>query len=661
MQLPSKLRCLALLLALGAPLHGQAPAESGAMAAAEQGSETEASLAAPQVLVEGTHQRLTFDADVIRVAVGRSQTLSAEILTSREILLLGRTPGRTTLVVWLADGSAQMRLISVQPDLSLLRAALAEIHPSVTAELAPDRGAVVLRGLVPDVSYRAAAEAAAAAYLSSPTRQTNATPLVSSTDEGPAEEEGNSEVQPPEEPVGAAVINLIRLERLPALADEKIREAIAPLVGESVTVRRVTAAALPDDTEDLFVLEGSVSDQVTLSRVLFLASRTLLGEDADQTDIRVLADESGALTDVTDLFGAATVGAGGNQGNFNLGGSSGGQGGGSRNNQTLVNRIGANLGRAKVVEAAGGRVLAMIDVENLPLVRVDVRLYEVNLNRLRQWRNELNVLASDFDQMPLSPAGAAVGIQGENASEIAQDDLQNALSFLDGGVTNQSQLVSGGLAVDNLFSLLVNEQIARTLSRPTLTVLSGELALFQVGGQVPVPVAVTVGGGTDQVLNGVEFRDFGLQLSVRPLVEELDSETITLDLSPIVSLPDLDLTEAIGAATGSTLNTTAFETRATRTHTRLRDGQAMMIGGLISQRRDSAQGKTPLLGDLPLAGWLFRNEAEDADDSELVIVVNPVIVRPERPDARLWSFAEPAEVLAQCLHSVRPSGEAEAE
>ena len=151
-------------------------------------------------------------------------------------------------------------------------------------------------------------------------------------------------------------------------------------------------------------------------------------------------------------------------------------------------------------------------------MRVDVRLYEVNLTRLRQWRNELGIIASDFDQGPLAPSPLATDLQDTAAAAVGQTDVQNVLGFLDGGLSNQLQLVTGGFAVDDLFQLLVSEEIARALSRPSLTVLSGELALFQVGGQVPVPIAVTVGGGTDQVLNAVEFREFGVQLSVRPLV-----------------------------------------------------------------------------------------------------------------------------------------------
>ena len=651
-------RALVLALLLTSPGRGQTDAESQDDRAepsvggpSEAPAEATERADAPLTLIEGTHHRLILDADVIRVAVGRSQTLSVEILESRELLLLGHEPGRTSLFVWLADGRTVSRVCSVEPDLAFLREALVDIHPSITVELAPHQGAVVLRGLVPDLAFRTAADSAAAAYLDSRSRKAAATPLVLPEAEGADGELGAEEVRAPEEAPGSAVINLIQLEELPALADEKIRRALEPMEGTSVSVRRVQVGDFPDDSVDLFVLEGTVRDQVTLTRTLFLASRALLGADAaDQDEIRVLADEGGALTNVQDLFGSGMVG-GGSQQSATLFRTSGGSG--SRQGQTLANRIGANLGRAKVIEAAAGRILAMVSVEHLPLVRVDVRLYEVNLTRLRQWGNDLAVIASDFDQGALQPSPVAESFQGDNAASVGPDDIQNIFGFLGGEFGNQTQFVTGGLAVDNLFTILVQEQVARSLSRPTLTVLSGELALFQVGGQVPVPVAVTVGGGTDQVLNGVEFRDFGVQLSIRPLVEEVDAETITLDLSPIVSLPDLDLTAAIGAVTGSDTGTTAFETRGTRTHTRLRDGDAMLIGGLISQRVEAAQAKTPGLGDVPGAGWLFRNDAENAEDFELVIVVNPVIVRAERPDARLWSLAQPADALAQCLDQVR--------
>ncbi len=617
-----------------------------------------------RTLLEGTHARLSFRQDVLRTAVGRPGVMGLEPLDSRELLLLGEAPGRTTLIVWFADGSSETLLFAVEPDLSVLREALRDLHPTLTAEVAPDRDALVLRGTVPDVSFSEAAEAAARAYLEAEESGARTpAPLVPVDEPGV----GVAEVRPPEASGGrgpAAVINLIRLEALPPRADRRIREAIGPLAGDGVTVRRVQLGELPDDGADVFVLEGTVPDQATLARVLYAAESVLGSTGSDRESIRVLADESGALVEVRDVFGAA--GIGGQSQQVGLGSLQGVTGGGGSGNQGLLlsNRIGTNLARAKAVEAADGRILSFVEVEDLPLVRVDVRLYEVNLSKLRQWRSDTTALLADFDQNPLLPGDLARSLQGDpvlgaggqqvgGALPVADGHVQDALGFLDGGLSNQFQLVQDGFAIDAFFRLLVSKNVARTLSQPALTVLSGELALFQVGGEIPVPVnfAPGVGVGAAGVLSGVEFRSFGIQLSIRPLVEP--EGLVTLDVSPRVSFPDAQLTAAIRAASGTDPGTTALETRAARTHARMLDGGAMLIGGLVSRDERTAVGKTPGLGDVPGLGWAFRSELEQSEDLELVIVVQPVIVRDPRPDARLWPFLEPGEALVACRADLR--------
>lgn len=609
-------------------------------------------------LVEATHERLIFDSGVLRYAVGRSERVRVEAIDDRQLLLLGLSTGRSSLFVWLADGTTLSLLVSVEPDLSLLRDALLEIHPSLSVELAPDRLAFLLRGLVDDVTQRDAAEQIARAYLSSERsgRRGPDTPLLQDSGEGDVSE--LPRLSEDDDVGGAAVLNLIRLVSLPPAADKRIRAAVDPLTGGTVSVRRVLAGDRPDDGLDVFVLEGKVPDQVTLSRVLFLAANALGGPDSGRAggDLRVLTDEAGGLAQARSTFGAGSGGGSGNQFSTSLIGSviggAGGGGAGGQQGIQLANRIGTNIGRAKLIEAAGGRLLSMVEVEDLPLVRVDVRLYEVDLNRLRQWRNELTLLASDFDQGGLLPSGLAEGVQGTGAALVGDSDVQDVLGFVDGGLANDFQFVYGGFAVDNAFQFLASKEIARSISRPSLTVLSGEQALFQVGGEIPVPVAVTAGSGSDQVLNGVLFKEFGIQLSIRPLVEEVESENMTLDIAPIISQPDLGLTSAIGAATGAEAATTAFERRGTRTHTRLRDGDALLIAGLVTEREQVGRSKVPFLGDIPVLGWLFRNESRTTEEFELVIVVTPTIVRPIRPDAFRWAFTGTDSVLRDCLEAV---------
>ncbi|MFQ5749657.1 MAG: pilus assembly protein N-terminal domain-containing protein, partial [Planctomycetota bacterium] len=102
-----------------------------------------------RTLIKGTHQRILFPQNVERVAVGDESILGEVALTNREVLLFGKGVGRTSLIVWFFDGTFREYSYAVQVDLSLLQKALSEVHTSIRAEMAPDRDAIVLRGLVP--------------------------------------------------------------------------------------------------------------------------------------------------------------------------------------------------------------------------------------------------------------------------------------------------------------------------------------------------------------------------------------------------------------------------------------------------------------------------------------------------------------------------------
>ncbi len=187
-------------------------------------------------VVRAQHQRLTIPADIQRTAVGDENILEVLALSNRELLLLGKSSGRTSLLVWLRDGTVREYLVSVHRDFSLLQTTLKRIHPSIEAEVAPDRDAVVLTGRVPDISYYRAAEAAAQNYLNAAQATAVARVLVQATQPATAAPEG---AQPTATPPAAAppseairvpaqpqasgtVINLIEIENLPPLVEYKM-------------------------------------------------------------------------------------------------------------------------------------------------------------------------------------------------------------------------------------------------------------------------------------------------------------------------------------------------------------------------------------------------------------------------------------------------------
>ena len=621
----------------------------------------------PITVTRAQHLRLPTPAPIQRIAVGDADTLSAEALNNREILLLGKKPGRTSLLVWYADGSLAEHIVTVQRDLSTLQAALKRIHPSIEAEVAPDRDAIVLTGRVPDLTYRARAEDMARDYLKADPN--NRVLLLDQPAQGnqptppqpPAGEPAATPPQPaqpgfqaaPQTPwpgqvriVGfgaapVAVINLIELETLPPLVEQKITEAIRTVGGTAVNVRRVIRGPIRDDGQDLFILEGRVPDQVTLTRILTVAATVVTGQAADAQNIQVIADEAGGLAN-----GQGGAGAGGAGGIGGGGGLSGGIGGAGGIGGNLNNQVRRNIARAKVLQAGGGRVLSFLDVADIPQVRVDIRLYEIDRSKVRSYSP--NIITQVGQRLPVAAGSLTQSLTGSNAPLGANQGLQQLVGFLGGTVNTETLLTTGRFALNAVFSYLEQVGIARSLSSPSLTVLSGEQAQFTVGGDIPVTQSFSpaLGGGTTAaagVFNSVVFINFGVTLSVRPLVGEED--TLTLDVLPLVTAPDTALTASIRSNTGTNPATTAFQSRSLRTSTRLQDGQLLVIGGLLSHNTNDTQASTPGLRDVPGLGWLFKNLNRTDDSQELIIVVNPVIVRDPIPGAAVWEYPSAEDLM----------------
>jgi pilus assembly protein CpaC len=630
---------------------------------------------AVQTVIKSQHLRLPFAKDIQRVAVGDSDILAFEIVHSRELLVLGRDTGRTTLIVWFTDGTLREYLFAVHRDLSVLQATLKRVDPSIEVESAPDRDAIILTGTVPNITVSQTAEAIARDYLAAgeTRRGLTARPFLSATPApppvspdaaagaaapgapgqppGPAPlstQPETSRLQGEVQPTGT-IINLLRLETLPPLPEEKITAAIQSIGGRTVSVRRILKGNVRNDGADTLVLEGSVPNQIALVRILEVASQIFAGQNAAEA-IRVIADEAGALAGRSAQGGQAgqggltSLGAGGSA----LGLSSGSRG------ARLTNDVTRNVGRAKAIEVANGRILSFIEVGDLPQVRVAIRLMEVNRSRLRSFTPESALLLSDFRQPSLEPARSAAVVQGAQAARVGASGaaIQEVLSFLGGALTNELQFAGAHAAVDTAVSLLERQGIVHTLSSPALTVLSGEIAQFQVGGEIPITIGLVpvfaaggAGGVTVQqnAFSAVDFVPFGIQLGIRPLVG--DDDTITLDVQPQVVLPDATLTDTIRQSSGTNPQTTAFQTRALRTSSRLQDGQTLLIGGLRTDSINRNTARTPGLGDIPALGWLFKSYSRNDETVDLVVMVNPVIVRTRIPDAGLWAFPERSELL----------------
>ena len=597
-------------------------------------------------LVRWTHTRLVFDTSIERVAIGQEDIIELEVLGPREVLVLARNVGRTSLMVWYTDDTTETFLFGVNSDLSVLESALSDIHENIVIELAPDREALILRGRVPTVEYRAAAEKAARNYLGA-NRQTGLIPATQSPQTAAAGLVANlGDLMTPmggTTSLSIAVINLLQVDLEPVPVETRLENAISAIGGARVEVDRIQQGELASDGVDKYLLTGSVQTQVDLVRILNIASSIVPDVDGQASNaVQVLADEAGSLLR-TQSAASGQLGGGLLQ---------------SASGNALSNQIESNIGRAKLLSVGGGRILSMIEVMDLPQVRVSVQIHEVSRSRMKSWRPDLALVSQDYLSDSISASGNGMSVQPDSSRRIGAsgNQIANALQVVGGTLSNQFQIGTKEVAFDALFSLLEREGISRSLSSPTLTVLAGEQAVFQIGGEVPVPSAFAPAGiglgddvsaNTSGVFSGTEFRAFGVQLMVRPMVDENDR--ITIDVSPTISMPDTTLTQSIADATGNGLNTTAFNTRSLNTTARLQDGQPLVIGGLLSNNLSDESAYTPGLNRVPGIGKLTENSAESSTDKELVIVLTPTIIREPSENTELWEYPESQEYLLDAV------------
>ena len=175
-----------------------------------------------------------------------------------------------------------------------------------------------------------------------------------------------------------------------------------------------------------------------------------------------------------------------------------------------------------------------------------------------------------------------------------------------------------GMDVAAALDLAESSGLATTLAQPNLTSLSGETASFLAGGEYPY----TVSNGTQG--NSIEFKQYGVQLAFTPTV--LADGRISLRVRPTVSSLDFSINASVPALKSRTAETTV----------ELGSGQAFMIAGLLSNETGNNVNKVPGLGNLPILGSLFKSRSFQRNETELVIVVTPYLVKPmNASDVRL--------------------------
>jgi pilus assembly protein CpaC len=261
--------------------------------------------------------------------------------------------------------------------------------------------------------------------------------------------------------------------------------------------------------------------------------------------------------------------------------------------------------------SAPGAILKIVPVNRIrtatPLqVNLKVKIAEVNRTALKQIG--VNLLSGD------STGGFRFGI-GQGSTGITNGSALKVAPLASGGTTLGAAGKLFGLDLLGSLDLAEADGLVTILAEPNLTALSGETASFLAGGEFPIPISQSLGAIT------IEYKQYGVGLAFTPVV--LADGRISMRVRPEVS----ELSDA-GSVKLNDFTVPALTTRRAETTVELGSGQSFMIAGLLRNTATNNIDKAPFLGDLPILGALFRSTKFKREETELVIIVTPYLVRP---------------------------------
>jgi pilus assembly protein CpaC len=272
------------------------------------------------------------------------------------------------------------------------------------------------------------------------------------------------------------------------------------------------------------------------------------------------------------------------------------------------------------------KIINQLRISGPTQINLRVRIVEVSRNVVRQ-------LGINWDTASQIGSNVLLGIATGGATFVGNTFSATANIQTRRNGTNSAILGYRGdrHTVNGVLDALQTQGLVKTLAEPNLTAISGETASFLAGGEFPVPVPQDGGVIT------INYKRFGVGLSFTPTI--LGRNRINLKVRPEVS----QLSNA-GAIQIQGINVPSLTTRRASTTVELASGQSFAIAGLLQNNYTKDLSKVPGIGDIPVLGKLFTSENYRKDESELVIIVTPYVVRPFDPhQARLAAAARAAQ------------------
>jgi pilus assembly protein CpaC len=267
--------------------------------------------------------------------------------------------------------------------------------------------------------------------------------------------------------------------------------------------------------------------------------------------------------------------------------------------------IGSKEKMVNMIKSAGSDQVAL-KVKIVEMSRNDIKHFGINLQTV--------LTPGGMTLQLLQGADIEIDTDGKLNGTISEVD-RLGLSDRSGGTSSQIVMRNKSGKVTNAIDALETQGLLTTLAEPTLTTTSGKSASFLAGGEFPIPVK-----GSDGSIS-VEYKPFGVSLAFTPTV--MSHDRISMDVSPEVS--SLSFNNPIEV---DGISNPIILTRKAQSTVELGSGDTFMLAGLLKNDGANTVKKFPGLGDLPILGSLFRSTEFQNDQTELVILVTPYLVKP---------------------------------
>jgi pilus assembly protein CpaC len=186
------------------------------------------------------------------------------------------------------------------------------------------------------------------------------------------------------------------------------------------------------------------------------------------------------------------------------------------------------------------------------------------------------------------------------------------------GLSGAFKYLTGSTELTSMIHALQSNGVLRVLAEPNVIAASGEEANFLSGGEIPVPIASAGAQGGSTIT--IEWKEFGVKVRFVPTI--VDTGVINLFVAPEVS--SLDYGNAVEI---SGFKVPALRSRKAETTVELGDEETLVIGGLIMEEENEVRTRIPILGHIPILGYLFSDTRKVKVENELMIVVSPRLVR----------------------------------